>query len=175
MANATKKLLDDDDDPITVYSFAGSIIVPTEQGAYWANAVGGVVESRPTGNPFILFSLKYIWGLDGAVSEFPTPILIRLNTAMAVTESLKFEFPAPEVPADDPLLLQAEAEQMATGGDEGDGESEPDEDGDEIDDEIDDEEGDEIDDEEGDEIDDESEPDEAWVHSEDDDEDELGW
>jgi hypothetical protein len=104
MANmANKKLLDPEYDPITVFSFSGSIIIPTEQGSYWASAVGGVVESRPTGNPFVLFSLKYIWGLSGDVSEFPESIKIRLNTAMAVTEKFDFKFPEPEVQAEEPV------------------------------------------------------------------------
>ena len=111
MANvANAKLLDPEYDPITVYSFSGSIIIPTEQGSYWASAVGGIVESRPTGNPYVLFSLKYIWGLDGTVSEFPEPILIRLNTAMAVTEKFDFKFPVPEpeIPAEIPAEVPAE-------------------------------------------------------------------
>jgi hypothetical protein len=143
MQNA-KKLPDPEPDKISVYSFAGSVIIPTEQGAYWANAVGGVIESRPVGNPFILFALKYIWGLGGEISEFPEPLRIRLNTAMAVTETFDFKFPPPEVPADDPLLLQARilAEEMANGGDE------------------DDEEGDEIEGDEAEEFDEDQEFDE---------------
>jgi len=103
MANVAKPpILDDEPAPITVYSFTGSVIIPTEQGTYFASAVGGVVESRPTGNPFILYGLKYIWDMAGQVSEFPESIRIRLNIAQAVTEVFDFKFPAfePEVPAD---------------------------------------------------------------------------
>jgi hypothetical protein len=102
MANATKKLPDADQDSITVYSFSGSIIIPTEQGAFWATAIGGEIESRPIGNPYILFALKYLWDVAGQVSEFPEPIRIRLNTAMAVTETFNFKFPEPQAPTEEP-------------------------------------------------------------------------
>ena len=78
---------DEGKDQITVYSFTSSIILPTEQGSYWASAIGGVVESRPVGNPYILFAFRYIWDADGRVSVLSEPIRIRLNTAMAVTET----------------------------------------------------------------------------------------
>jgi hypothetical protein len=173
-SNVSKKLLDPDYDPISVYSFAGSIIIPTEQGSYWATAVGGVVEARPTGNPFVLFSLKYLWGPSGEVSEFPEPIRIRLNTAMAVTETFNFNFPAPQVPAEEPVKEQAPlVEDALTGDDEDDEDGEGDEDGgigDEDDDGMDEEDlADEIDEED---IVDEFERDMAEAsHSE----DEISW
>jgi hypothetical protein len=114
MGDVMKKTIDSDD-KITVYSFTGSIIIPTEQGSYFATAVGGVVEARPTGNPLILFSLRYIWDLTGNVSEFPEPIRIRLNTAQAVTETINFKFPDPEVPDPEVPDLKVPGEEPGEG------------------------------------------------------------
>lgn len=141
MQNAGKKAADLDADKITVYSFVGSIIIPTEQGSYWANAIGGMIESRPVGNPYILFALKYIWNMAGEVCEFPEPIRIRLNTAMAVTETFDFKFPAPEAPAEETAAKTT----PTAGPDEGEEDEDVDEDeeGDEDEEFDEDEEGDE--------------------------------
>jgi hypothetical protein len=108
MANAANtKLLDDTREKISVFSFSGSVIIPTEAGSYFASAVGGTIASRPAGNPYILFSLKYLWDMGGQVSEFPEPILIRLNTAVAVTEHFDFKFPVfePEVEKPETIFM----------------------------------------------------------------------
>jgi hypothetical protein len=104
MANDPKKL---PDNKISVYSFHGTIILTTPAGQYWVRAVGGVAESKPVGNPHILFSIRYIWDESGQVFALPEPFLWRLNTATVAGEAFNYELLVPEVQADDPSLPQA--------------------------------------------------------------------
>jgi hypothetical protein len=113
MESVAKKLLDRSPDKISVYSFHGTIILPTKHGQYWVRAVGGTVESKPVGSPHFLFAIRYIWDESGQVFSFPEPVMWRLNTATVAGETFNYEFPAEEVQADDPVLLQAQAEARA--------------------------------------------------------------
>ena len=121
MANVANNMPDDVPTPITVFSYAGIVAIPTENyGTLQVTAVGGVVESRPTGNPFVLFTFMYYWTPGGEYWALEKPIeKYMLNTHMAAMEIKNFHFPEPQVQADDPSLLQAQAEAEVMAADEG--------------------------------------------------------